>query len=45
MIAIVDYGIGNLGSVTKGFRPVGAEVQLTGEPEVWETELQEYESA
>jgi len=34
MIAIVDYGIGNLGSVTKGFRHVGAEVRLTGEPEV-----------
>ncbi|MCG6920715.1 MAG: imidazole glycerol phosphate synthase subunit HisH [Acidobacteria bacterium] len=34
MIAIVDYGIGNLGSVTKGFRHVGAEVQLTGEAEV-----------
>jgi glutamine amidotransferase len=34
VIAIVDYGIGNLGSVTKGFRHVGAEVQLTGEPEV-----------
>ena len=33
MIAIVDYGIGNLGSVTKGFRHVGAEVQLTGEPD------------
>ena len=33
MIAIVDYGIGNLGSVTKGFRHVGAEVQLTGDPE------------
>jgi glutamine amidotransferase len=33
MIAIVDYGIGNLGSVTKGFRHVGADVQLTGEPE------------
>jgi glutamine amidotransferase len=32
MIAIVDYGIGNLGSVTKGFRHVGAEVQLTGDP-------------
>jgi glutamine amidotransferase len=31
MIAIVDYGIGNLGSVTKGFRHVGAEVQLTGD--------------
>jgi glutamine amidotransferase len=33
MIAIVDYGIGNLGSVTKGFRHVGAEVQLTGDTE------------
>jgi glutamine amidotransferase len=33
MIAIVDYGIGNLGSVTKGFRHVGAEVELTGEPD------------
>jgi glutamine amidotransferase len=32
MIAIVDYGIGNLGSVIKGFRRVGAEVQLTGDP-------------
>lgn len=34
MIAIVDYGIGNLGSVTKGFRHVGAEVRLTADPEV-----------
>jgi len=33
MIAIADYGIGNLGSVTKGFRRAGAEVVLTGEPE------------
>jgi len=33
MIAIADYGIGNLGSVTKAFRHVGAEVQLTGDPE------------
>ena len=32
MIAIVDYGIGNLGSVTKGFRRAGAEVELTGDP-------------
>lgn len=31
MIAIVDYGIGNLGSVTKGFRHVGAETVLTGD--------------
>ena len=32
MIAIVDYGLGNLGSVTKGFRHVGAETVLTGDP-------------
>jgi imidazole glycerol-phosphate synthase subunit HisH len=30
-IAIADYGIGNLGSVTKAFRHAGAEVQLTGD--------------
>ena len=34
MIAIVDYGIGNLGSVTKGFRHAGAEVELSGDPAV-----------
>jgi glutamine amidotransferase len=33
MIAIADYGIGNLGSVTKGFRHAGADVVLTGDPE------------
>jgi imidazole glycerol-phosphate synthase subunit HisH len=33
MIAVADYGIGNLGSVTKGFRRAGAEVLLTGDPE------------
>ena len=33
-IAIADYGIGNLGSVTKAFRHVGAEVMLSGDPEV-----------
>jgi glutamine amidotransferase len=33
MIAIADYGIGNLGSVTKGFRRAGAEVLLTGDAE------------
>jgi glutamine amidotransferase len=33
VIAIADYGIGNLGSVTKGFRHAGAEVRLTGDPE------------
>jgi len=34
MIAIVDYGIGNLGSVTKAFRHLGAETVLSGEPAV-----------
>jgi len=34
MIAIADYGIGNLGSVTKAFRRAGAEVRLTGDREV-----------
>ena len=33
MIAIADYGIGNLGSVTKAFRRAGADVRLTGDPE------------
>ncbi len=37
MIAIVDYGIGNLGSVTKGFRFVGASSVLTGDPEALAT--------
>jgi imidazole glycerol-phosphate synthase subunit HisH len=31
MIAIVDYGIGNLGSVMKGLRHAGAETVLTGD--------------
>ena len=34
MIAIVDYGLGNLGSVTKGFRHAGAETVLSGDPVV-----------
>jgi glutamine amidotransferase len=34
VIAIVDYGLGNLGSVTKGFRHAGAETVLTSDPEV-----------
>jgi glutamine amidotransferase len=32
VIAVADYGIGNLGSVTKAFRRYGAEVRLTGDP-------------
>jgi imidazole glycerol-phosphate synthase subunit HisH len=34
VIAIVDYGLGNLGSVTKGFRHAGAETVLSGDPAV-----------
>lgn len=34
MIAILDYGIGNLHSVEKAFQHVGAEVYLTGDPEI-----------
>ena len=34
MIAIVDYGIGNLGSITKALRHVGAESVLSGDLEV-----------
>ena len=34
MIAIIDYGIGNLGSASKAFRHVGAETVLSGDPEV-----------
>jgi glutamine amidotransferase len=33
-IAIVDYGIGNLGSAAKAFRHVGAETVLSGDPAV-----------
>jgi glutamine amidotransferase len=32
VIAIVDYGIGNLGSVSKAFRHVGAECGLISDP-------------
>jgi imidazole glycerol-phosphate synthase subunit HisH len=32
VIAIVDYGVGNLGSVTKAFVRVGAPALLTGDP-------------
>jgi len=33
VIAIVDYGLGNLGSVIKAFKRVGADVELCGDPE------------
>ena len=34
MIAIVDYGAGNLASVEKAFRHIGAKVVVTSRPEV-----------
>ncbi len=34
MIAIVDYGVGNLFSLKSSFRVIGAEVQVTGATEV-----------
>jgi glutamine amidotransferase len=37
LIAIVDYGIGNLGSVSKAFRHVGAEAVLSGDPALLRT--------
>ena len=33
MIAIVDYGVGNLFSLNSSFRAIGAEVVVTSEPE------------
>jgi imidazole glycerol-phosphate synthase subunit HisH len=34
MIAIIDYGAGNLGSVHKAFKHIGADVQVTADPDV-----------
>jgi glutamine amidotransferase len=34
MIAIVDYGMGNIRSVEKGFLKVGANVRITADPKV-----------
>lgn len=34
MIAIIDYGVGNLFSLTSSFRAIGAEVTVTGDPEL-----------
>ena len=34
MIAIIDYGVGNLFSLTSSFRAVGADVIVTGDKEV-----------
>ncbi len=36
MIAIIDYGMGNLRSVEKGFMKVGVDVTVTNKPEVVE---------
>lgn len=33
MIAIIDYGMGNLRSVQKGFEKVGFEAEITSDPE------------
>ncbi|WP_370004736.1 imidazole glycerol phosphate synthase subunit HisH [Methanothermobacter sp. KEPCO 2] len=33
MIAIIDYGSGNLRSISNAFRKIGAEVQVTSSPE------------
>jgi len=34
MIALIDYGLGNLRSVQKAFEHLGAQVTLTGDPEL-----------
>ena len=34
MIAIVDYGVGNLFSLTSSLRAIGADVAVTGEADV-----------
>jgi glutamine amidotransferase len=34
MIAIIDYGAGNLGSVYKAFKYIGADVEVTADPDV-----------
>ena len=34
MIAIVDYGVGNLFSLEQSFKAIGQEVTVTADPEV-----------
>ena len=34
MIAIVDYGMGNLGSIVNMFKRIGVAAQITGDPDV-----------
>ena len=37
MIAIIDYGVGNLFSLKSSFRALGAEIAVTSDPEVIKT--------
>ena len=34
MIAMIDYGVGNLFSLSSSFRAIGADIQVTGDPDV-----------
>ena len=34
MIAIIDYGVGNLFSLKSSFAAIGAETAVTGDPDV-----------
>ena len=34
MIAIIDYGVGNLFSLSSSFKAIGADIVVTGDPEV-----------
>ncbi len=34
MIAIIDYGVGNLFSLTSSFKSIGADTVVTGDPEI-----------
>ena len=34
MIAVVDYGVGNLFSLSRSFRAIGADVIVTGDPKI-----------
>ena len=36
MIAIIDYGVGNLFSLCSSFRKIGAEITVTADPEILE---------
>ena len=34
MIAMIDYGVGNLFSLSSSFRAIGADIQVTDDPEI-----------